>query len=223
MKGLKFAVPLLGALCCAPAATAVINISYSSTVQAAADQSQMRLLTLQGSGQESGYALRDATTHTDILGGDALSNSRTLRVAQLLNNGITADNFGLMLAVREPTGNPQINLTEFRVVFYDRHDTAIMEARFRANGDPLSLTPVLPFPGRSGHMFSFNMTEAQLDTLFADRKNRIGIFVPGSRAIENSQGQGERFFITGGALPSPGSAALIGLAAIVGLGRRRRA
>lgn len=221
MKGMKFGVPLLGALCCAPAATA-INITYTSNVQVGVTQSQLRLLTLQGTGDESGYALRDATTHTDIFGGDALTESRTLRVGQLLNHGINAENFGLMLSVREPGLNPDIGVNEFRVVFYDRFDNAIMEARFRANDGPLSLTPVLPQPGQSGHMFEFHMNQTQLATLFADRKNRIGIFVPGSRAIDDTQGGGERFYITGAPVPSPGAVALLGLALVVSAGGRRR-
>jgi hypothetical protein len=221
MKGMLFAAPLIGVLCCAPAAPGAV-ISYTNQTLNDPTVPRALLLRLHNDGSEWGYAQRDPVSHEDFFGGHAEVQSRTLTVQNLLNRGITADNFAVLLTIKEPLARPRIEVTNFTLVFYDANDHVLSTANFTQDS-PLILTPVTPVPGKSGHVFTIGLTEDQRSTFFANPANRIGIIVPEDSPITRSQGGPEKFVIVAAAnIPSPGSLALLGVALFMTLRDRSR-
>jgi hypothetical protein len=221
MKGKMLAAPLLGALCCAPLASGA-EISYNNQMLTDSDAPRARLLRIQNGTSEWGFALRDADSHTDYFGGNTHPQSHTVRVGTLLNRGITADNFAVLLTVKEPDVRPTIKLSNFTLVFYNAHDDVQFEASFTQDS-PLVLRPVTPNSGINGHVFQIGLTESRKSQLFDHGNWRVGIIVPEDSPILKSHGGWEQFFITASSpLPSPGSLALLGVALAISVRDRRR-
>ena len=221
MKAMLLAAPLIGVLCSAPVAQGAI-ISYTNQTLTNPDVPRALLLRLRNDNSEWGYAQRDPVSHEDFFGGNAGVQSHTVSVNFLLNRGITADNFAVLLTVKEPLAKPRIEVTNFTLVFYDENDQVISTANFTQDS-PLLLTPVQPTPGKNGHVFDIGMTDDQRSNFFSNPANRIGIIVPEDSPITRTQGGAEKFLIVAAAnIPSPGSLALLGVAAVMTVRDRSR-
>lgn len=185
------------------------------------------VLTLKPHGNDSTeYGSVVWSGHDDVLSDDAQKNkSQTVTVAQMLDQGVTQQNFGLLFNINEPGSKESLSVSKFSVDFYSPTGTKLLSANFDGGASGLTLAGYDHGQGKAGWTFRINMSDAEYASVFANPNNRIGMTVPCANRITNVAGGAEdfRFGAVGNtAVPEPLTLGLLVVGGIIMIARRRR-
>ena len=196
----------------------------------------LQTLALQTTGSadtESGSVLWDGAT--DVLAGDATSQSQTITVADLTAKGFDATNLIVILNLSQTGSHPELDLHDFTMRFYTSLDgSSYFDALYertdpRNTGSTLGLTPQGGMGvGQAGHVFRVNFEDAEAATFFANHAHRLGTLVQTPMDNEANDGP-DIFYMSDGdtieVVPEPATLFVLivgGLVAISSRAWRRR-
>jgi hypothetical protein len=183
--------------------------------------SVLTLLTVQESPSEYGSILWDGIAN--VLSGDAKQSSQTHAVDlpsadDLVGNGITPLNFGIVFNIAEPGNDPGIVLNDYELVFMDGAGNELFTESYLAPPGGLPLAAQGQGIGNSGWVFEF-APSPQLASFFSAPSNRVGMRILQGEAITDSAGSPETFYLAAlnEPIPEPATVVLLSLAVVLGL------
>ncbi|MEX0677468.1 MAG: hypothetical protein WD063_10365 [Pirellulales bacterium] len=181
----------------------------------------LTILGVQANPSEYGAVLWNGSS--DDKTGDAVNQSNTRTVEQLLDEGIDDTNMTLIFNVNEGGDNdPVLTLHDFDLVFQDASGAELFRESFDAGGG-LPLGAAGTGNSASGWRFDVQFTNPLGAAFFGTLTNRVGMEIASGEAIQDTKGAAESFFVTA-PIPEPAAIVhgLLGLSFIAAWWLRRR-
>lgn len=170
----------------------------------------------------------------DVESGDALSNSQTQTVTDLIAAGFDEENLLVVLNLNQTGNSDGLDVHDFTVQFFDTDGTVLFEADY-VEGVPGPNGNTAPSTGlnvngqgigSAGFVFRISFEGTQGSDFFAQGSNRIGLTVESANAIDNEANDGpETFYIADAnvntVVPEPATLAILLIGGLALLRRRK--